>query len=502
MLDYAFLEILETFTRDELKSFRRFIRSPYFNRSEKVLKLYDEIIKYHPHFEGRNLTKERLLQKVSPELPYNEITMRRLLFDLQNLTEKFARQLNFEKKEIESRIFMTEEIGTRGAGKMFYKNVKSTQNMLDSLGYINSDTCLSRFRLETDQFYFNMINDKINKKTFVHTEARRLISGITYLINYFMLEAIKHNDTLLNYSRSFNVKYNEKIINEFINLFDFERLEIFMKKNSLIGSYIIEVYLNALKSYLYFDNDYYYNEFKTSLYKHKKQLSLNDNEFLFTKLEGYCILKTKNKVVSNYDYDRELFEIYKTILSGKYFQTESNKYISVDLFRNIVIRAIKLKELGWLEGFIYDYGQHVHPKRRLDIINFAYAMLYFERNAYEQSLDYLGNIKMDEFIYNLDTRNLYLRIYFEQRDFNTAIPFVKAYREFINTNELISHSVKVEHENFLKFTNKLINHFNLKSKTDLGILYTRIKDCKNLVNKDWLLNKTQSLEKEARKTAV
>jgi hypothetical protein len=129
-------------------------------------------------------------------------------------------------------------------------------------------------------------------------------------------------------------------------------------------------------------------------------------------------------------------------------------------------------------------------------------MLYFERNAYEQSLAYLGNIKMDEFIYNLDIRNLYLRIYFEQREFDTAIPFAQSYRKFINKNSLISHQAKAEHENFIKFTNKLINHFNRNSKTDLTSLYHHIQNCKNLVNKEWLLNKTDSLEKAASKTAV
>ncbi|MCI0448326.1 MAG: hypothetical protein L0Y79_00890, partial [Chlorobi bacterium] len=470
MLNYTFLEIWETFTKAELKQFRRFIRSPYFFRSNKVLRLYDEIIRYHPHFESRNLTKEKLLQKVSPELPYNEITMRRLLFDLQNLTEKFTRQLNFEKKQIESRIYMTEEIGARGAEKLFFKNVKQTQNMLDSLGYIDSDVCLSRFRLETDQFYYKMINNKINRKSFVQTEAKTLINGITYLINYFMLEAIKHNDTLLNYSRSFNVKYNEKVINEFINLFDFERLEIFMKKNSLIGSFIIEVYLNALKSYLYFENDHNYEEFKTSLYKYRNRLSSNDNNFLFIRLQGYCILKIKNNSETSNDYNRELFELNKIILSEKYYETETNKYISVDLFRNILLHSIKLKELSWLEDFISEYGLQLHPKRRADIINFSYALLYFERNAYEQSLAYLSNIKMNEFIYNLDVRNLCLRIYFEQRDFTTANAFVKSYQEFLSSNELISHQVKAEHENFFKFIKKLINHFNRKTKTDLGTL--------------------------------
>src|SRR5690242_10642367 len=123
MLDYAFIEILETLTRDELKSFRRFISSPYFNRSAKVVKLFDNISKHHPNYEHTSINKESLHKKISPELPYNEITMRRLLFDLQNLAEKFLQQLNFENKPIEARTFMTEEIVKRGSSRMLLKNI-------------------------------------------------------------------------------------------------------------------------------------------------------------------------------------------------------------------------------------------------------------------------------------------------------------------------------------------------------------------------------------------
>src|SRR5687767_5027556 len=100
MLYYAFIEILETLTREELKSFRRFLLSPYFNRSAKVVKVFDYITKRHPNYEHTSINKEAIHRKISPELPYNEITIRRLLFDLQNLADKFMQQVNFENKAI------------------------------------------------------------------------------------------------------------------------------------------------------------------------------------------------------------------------------------------------------------------------------------------------------------------------------------------------------------------------------------------------------------------
>ena len=499
MLDYSFLEILESLTRDELKSFRRFILSPYFNRSKKVVRLYDALVKYYPNFDNPSITKQKLHSAVNPELPYNEITMRRLLFDLQNLSEKYIRQQFIEKKGIEARLNALEELANRGTGKMHRKTVKDTEKMITETEYFNSDLCHNRFRLETEQFYFGMIKDKINRKKFVDTEASRLISGITYLISYFMLEAIKHNDTLLTYSRSFNVKYNEKFISQFINLFDFERLAIFMRSNSIEGEYVINVYLNALKAFLYFDNEQYYNSFKDILYENRDKLTSTDNHFLYFRLVSYCITKTQNSEFFNSRFEHEIFSIYKSILEHKYYKTETNKYLPVDLFRNIVIQSIRLKEHGWLENFVTSYGSQLHPDRKKDIINYSYAMLYFERNAFDESLAYLSRVKMEEFSYQLDIRNLYIKIYYDLEDYEAAQANIRSLRKYVTENSLISKQNRTYQENFAKYTQKLINYHNSVTKTDLTSLKLQIGRTNKVTSKDWLIDRIQSLDKSVKR---
>jgi len=499
VLDYAFLEILESLTREELKLFRRFILSPYFNRSNKVVKLYDALIRYYPSFQNSGLTKENLHKKIDPGIPYNEITMRRLLYDLQKLCENFIKQISMESKPIDSKLLMIEEYATRGSIRMHKKGAKETAAMLDTEKFTDSDHCLRKFKLETEQFYFGMINEKITKKSFVNTESTRLISGITYLISYFMLEAIKHNDILLSYSKSFNVKYNEKFINQFIELFNMERLDIFIKQNSLTGGNTIEVYLKALRAFLYFDNDLHYNNFRDSLKKHSAGLSPNDTHHLHFRLAAYCILKKSNSQDYNHYFENELFEIYKVIIENRYFETESNKYIPVDLFRNIVIQAIRMKEHSWLEEFITEYGRMLHPERRKDVMNYCYAILYFERGAYEQSLKWLVSIKSEEFVFHLDLRNLFFRNYYELGQFDVALSYVNSTRKFLAENKMVSDENRIWHENFYKYALKLLHYQNTKTKTDPGVLNRTISRNKKITSKQWLLEKTASLEKSVRR---
>lgn len=499
LLEYAFLEILESLSRDELKSFRRFLLSPYFNRSKKVVALYDNIIKFYPNFESPRLNKEYLHKKLSPLLAYNEITMRRLLYDLQNLSQKFISQLHFERKKPDAGILLIEELANRGSEKMHRKSVKAAAKLLDSVLVIDSDLCLNRFRLLTDDFYFGMIKDKFTKKSFVTTEAGKLINGITYLISFFMLEAIKHNDTLLMYSRSFNIKYNEKFINHFIKLFDFQRLEIFMKANNMIGSNIIEVYLNTLKAFLYFDNDHYYKELRDSLYHNHKSLSLADNHFLFGRLAAYCQTKNMNNLQPDPYYSRELTAIYKTFVEEKYYQTEANKYVPVDLYRNILIHCINIGDMKWMEEFIQDYSGRIHPNRKREIINYSHALLNFERRAYDESLKWLGRINTEEFMYHLDIRNLYFKIYYEKEEYSAALSAALAHKKFIKENLMVSDSRRVSQTNFIRAAIKLLNYHNTKTKTDLTSLRMHIQNSRKMANKNWLLGKITSLERSIRK---
>lgn len=498
MLNYAFLEILESLTREEIKLFRRFILSPYFNRSQKVVKLYDCIIKYYPNFDNPKLSKESLHGKISPELPYNKLTMRRLLFDLQNLSEKFMRQLFIDRKEAESKLMTIEELAVRGAQRMHKLITRDTEVILDT-EIIDAEHCLNNFKLETEKFYFGMINDKITKKNFIDTEAGKLIKGITYFISYFMLESIKHNENLLNYSRSFNVKHNYKFISQFLNLFNFERLEIFIKKHSLTGSHIIRAYLNTLKAFLYFDNDFYYMQFKVSVFKNIGKFSSTDKNFLFGKLSDYCTIKGFDNSVSNKYYETELFGIYKILIENKYYKTKANKYMPVDLYRNVLIQAARMKEYRWLEDFIEDYSRLIHPQRKTDIINYSYAFLNFERGNFDDSLKWLSMIKMEEFSYHLDIRNMYLRVYYELGNYESALFAAKAFLKYMNENTMITDDKKKSNENLVKYIIKLINYHSTNSKTDISSLMQHADKCKRLSNKEWLLTKIHQIDRSVKK---
>ncbi len=71
MLKSSLLEIIRTFFKQELIKFEDFVRSPYFNINENVIKLFPAIKKRVPEFTDENLEIEKEWMNIFPRKEYN-----------------------------------------------------------------------------------------------------------------------------------------------------------------------------------------------------------------------------------------------------------------------------------------------------------------------------------------------------------------------------------------------------------------------------------------------
>ena len=117
MLKSSLLEIIRTFTKQELAKLEDFVRSPYFNKKENVTKLFLEIKKYAPSFTDANLEKEEVWKKLFPGKDYNYGILKNLIFDLYGLAETFAVDLKFRKDRLKYDEYVLDMFLERGLNK-------------------------------------------------------------------------------------------------------------------------------------------------------------------------------------------------------------------------------------------------------------------------------------------------------------------------------------------------------------------------------------------------
>lgn len=489
MYTHSLLDLLKALSDKEMMRLGKFLKSPYYNNSAKLIKLFELLKYFYPDFDNKNLTKEYIYRKVLGGSGFNDSTLRNMMSDLLQLALQFLKTEGFRKNSVESSFFLTDELAQRGLVRLFTEKMQHTDALLTVNEGMNSTYFLSKYRTQTDQFYMNLQSARVLKKSFVESESEKLVKGIIYLISYFVIESVKHSDNLLKYSRSYNISGNMKTLTDFTKLFDIERIIKFINANSKLKIPIVEAYYKLLSTFLNFENEKIYIQLKNFLITNSGEFSLVDNHFLFARLMDYCVLKKNSGATTSFNVDNEIFDILTEITDKGYYKTDSASYVPFDLYRNYLYNCISLRKLNEMENFIVKFSGSLNPSQVTSVENYSYSLLHFERGEYNKALEMLNMIKFDQFIYKLDMKNLSLKIHYELGQFDSALSVIDTYRHFINKNVLVSDSKRALHYNFISFVNKLIQYKLSPRNKSLLFLEDKVKKSKNTFNKEWILEK-------------
>ena len=80
MKNSKLISLLKSFSENELKEFRKFIDSSFFNKEGKyVLRFYNEVRKHYPDFTNASLERKNLFEKLYPGKSYDDVINRKLI---------------------------------------------------------------------------------------------------------------------------------------------------------------------------------------------------------------------------------------------------------------------------------------------------------------------------------------------------------------------------------------------------------------------------------------
>ena len=91
------LNIIKHFDLDELKLWRNFVKSPYFNTNQTLIKMADFLARIHPEVEDFN--KEKLFKKLYPKKKFANNLLNTNFSRLEQLTFRFLSQEKFKEDE-------------------------------------------------------------------------------------------------------------------------------------------------------------------------------------------------------------------------------------------------------------------------------------------------------------------------------------------------------------------------------------------------------------------
>ncbi|MEO8209651.1 MAG: hypothetical protein ABI840_03745 [bacterium] len=483
MVNSNLLQMIGRLDVAEFREFGEYVRSPFFNKNESVIKLYDYIKIHYPDFSEMNFEKKYVYKKIFPKVEYDDAFMRKLMFNMAKLTEDYLAYKKFSEDKFGYYNYLLPQLDKKGLQKLFYKKLNIMEQEFDKLKIMDSEYYRIRNTIENFRSYMILKNS-----SFVITKDKPdsvLNSRAESLINYFLIKITEEYRFQFNFKKMVSVDFSSTFYKDIIN---------YLRENESIH--------NIPLLSLYYYSLLLITEKGRSNFDKVKNLLLNEGESYgyYDKYSSYALLT--NFANDEYhsgkkEYLKERHELHKLILKNNlYSGLGEGEYFNDVLFKIIVTVGLLMKEIEWTEKFTEDYIEKLDPEKKDNILRFNNARINFAKGNFERSLEDLSMItSVHHFHYKPSIKSLSLMIYIEKGWIDQAYDAIDTYRHFLTYDKMLPDFQKEKNSNFIKFCKEILKLKSRNGKEKINDVKFDLMNSENILEKEWLMEKIDELGK-------
>jgi len=474
MLKSKVLEILSSFTKEEIKEFRIFLESRFFNKNKQVVIIYNELLKFHPSFDHENLTKENLHKIFFAGDKFKEWKIRNLLAELSKLTDEFLIITSMNKRPSIKNILLNYEFLERELSKHFDINYKAASNDHEKNKLKDSNFYYDRYIMD----FQNMMNNRRTSKEFYNVD-KDVKNNEKLLEDFYILELAKLFQpamaTHLSIITAGDFKY-------------FDYLYNYLRENKENLNPSAMLYYKFFTLCKKFDYESYIDL--------KKAILANDELFSVPERNNFYILLHNfllNGINTHHlDYWAEYGEVVEIMVEKKIGVTIHGK-VNPLLFRNAVKIFVRNNNLDKAGAFIEKYYMDISEEFRLPNYYYAMALVMFHKKEFERSLETASKVKYGDFQMKFLVYSLILRNYYELGYIENCYVQLDAAHQGIIKDKVASKSNITNYINFINYFRKILDARSKGNYAELDIVKRDLEAEVMVAAKDWLLEKTAEL---------
>ncbi len=471
MKELYLIKLLKTFSSDEIRSFGKFIASPYYNTGHKVgsaqlVKFYEILRSCYPGFNSPHLAKHDLYGKLFSSPLYDDRQMRNIISVFTRLAEKFISVHHsdpFENKRV-----LMETLSLRGLDAAYNKHYTAMMKVID------------RQKLLQENYYRSHVMNilDVTFATYRQKEIRynRLTAGF---VKYFTLNILDIYIKLAIDSRIRNRKYDFILLEEITWLIN-SSPELFNDEP------LIMLYFSELMLALNENEESYYKlvEYKNTMIDDLDPIELFN---VYILMGNFCIFMQDRGHKSFYD---EKFRLDKEFVARNVFGIV--QFIQYQVFIAVFVNAVSVNEHAWALEFLELNEQRLDPAAKKYTLNYCMAEYHFSMGNYSEALGQLSKANFEFSQLKQLEKNLKLKMYFESRSYESAFSLLDASKKQLAHEKEMSPRIKELHLKFLKYYEILLKTMTSERGPDAAAeLQNTIRNEENFSNKQWLLNKLE-----------
>lgn len=444
------IALLRTFETKDFSLFEQYLLSPYFNSNAEILSLYQYIkvkIKLKTHF----LEKEYVYKQVFKKKKLDEKHLGYLMSFLLKQAENFIAQRLYDTNAFQVKYNTALACLERDLEKHYnYLILKLDTN--ESLSLEN------QYKLSFLE-YNNFLKQNIRK---FDSRLQNVSDKFDY---YFIYVKLKYTCEILNIEKSTGKKFQLQFIDEVVSFLD----------NNNTSYFLITLYFNIyklLKNEV--EKDFYYKA-KDIFMKNHNAMIVEDKKDVLIHLNNYCARKIRQ---GNEIFLEEMWENYGFNLQEKILFEHG--YLSEFSFKNHITLGVRLKKYKETEILIKQASQLLRPEKSENALYFNMANLKFNEKKYDSALQILSKVNFNDIFYNMDTKVLMAKIYYETKEYEVLNAHLITFQSFIKRNTIISDETKTGYLNFVDILMKLANKNNMQS------IIKKLDQVQSIEAKAWL----------------
>jgi len=456
----------------ELNRLHRFVTSPYFNRNEAIVKLF-EWIREDLKNQKEELSKQELWTICFDQKDqYDDGRFRKLQSDLLKLVEEYYAQEAFEANPIHKAKYLLETIYLKDLKELQSGSLKSAKQLAEEQNM--KPASYYYYKYEIEQNIFNLTRSQVERS------SKSNIEEIAENLDRFYLgEKLRYYCTILNHQNLADIDYKMLFIDEIIE---------HVKTNDYNNVPPILIYYQILLTYTEPENKTHYIQLKELIDLHIHLFPEPEKKEIIDAALNYGI---KRMNAGEVEYIREVFNFYRGALEKGLLLVKGQ--MTPWSFKNIVTIGLRLKEFDWVENFIYSYNLYLEPRFQSNAKTFSLAQLYFYKKDYPNVIGLLSKVEYNDMSYNLDSKTLLMASYYELDEMDALSSLLDTFRVYLNRNKELPAFRRKHYLTTISIVRRLAK-IVASDKKEIEKLQKEVEATQGVVSKNWILEKLSILK--------
>lgn len=447
----------------ELRRFRKFVASPYFNERKELLSMLHFLLGMWPGFASIELDKAACFEAVFPGQPYDDKQFRYLSSNLYQLAEQFWVAERQGLETLRNETLLMDCLSQRNLEKEYRQTRRRMERHIKKKEAHNSEYFLQQLQwAEVEESHFE--RQRIRQ----YDESIQRVAD--NLDRYYHLRRLQFSCGMLDRQTIIKGDYELNISSHWL---------AHLQHQQFFGEPVIELYFTIFQALLDEEDTTHFGRLQGMLAHHAANIAKENLKDIYLFAINYCARKIRQ---GKENYIGQALQLYLDGIESEILI--DNGHLSPWAFTNVVKLALRLRRYQWIEHFIQRYAPALPDAFRENALHYNLAELYYYTRRFDLAQEHLNQVAFSDMNYYLGARVMLAKIYYETEATEPLLSLLAAFTIFLKRNKLISTDLK---QTFLNFCDILFQIIKGKRRhwKKLG---AKIRNTRLLTDRNWLLS--------------